>query len=614
MRKGEAVLKKEKQAPSIKFSMIFSIVLGVLLPLFVALLVLCTLLQRTTASSTMEAYQMMFDQNVRAIDSAILQSNYASSAMITYTENNQLLKDYYQATNEYDRSVAMKKIQDMIANSDITNLGSFGGKLMILMKDGYLISSEKSVNIGTDFLDAAWMQKVQAGKTVPYWDTEIGKLFQQENPADYVTYARELTHYGKNVYGYALMSIPTTLFTNFQTDARYQKGELFMFSADGRLLSGAGEHYQEQELRELFEDWRQQEDPERKQTQDAKQSSQLQKGRGDYYVMGSSLSSSQNYILYVGNRHAIFERSEQIIWYLALFMGLISILSIASTWFIARYITKPILILSEKIQKIEQSAPQDLVLEYNRFKETRELEDGMLSAQERIQRLLEEVREEAKMKEKARFDSLKAQIKPHFLFNTLNAIRWKASINGDEEVADILSNLGVLLSETYKNDHEMETIGNAMYTLEAYVKIMEIRFGNKVEFFCVIPEELKQYQIPRFCLQPLVENSFIHGMSNAEEGTIVLRGEKSGQDIELTLIDNGEGLHGKTVDLSAESEANKRGITGIGLSNIHRRIQMLYGPGYGLKVDTNVEIGFRISLRIPAEVSEEQDESIDRRG
>ena len=330
--------------------------------------------------------------------------------------------------------------------------------------------------------------------------------------------------------------------------------------------------------------------------------------------MGSALSSSQNYILYVGNRHAIFERSEQIIWYLALFMMVITVLSITITWSISRYITKPILFLSDRIQKIEQSAPQDLVLTHNRFKETKELEDGMLRAQKRIQCLIEEVREEAKMKEKARFDSLKAQIKPHFLFNTLNAIRWKASINEDEEVADILASLGVLLSETYKNDDEMETIGNAIYTLEAYVKIMEIRFGNKVEFFCVIPEELKSYQIPRFCLQPLVENSFIHGMSNAVEGTIVLRGEKAGQDLELTLIDNGEGLNGKTIDLSVESEANKRGITGIGLSNIHRRIQMLYGPGYGLKVDSNVEIGFRISLRIPAEMSEEQNESIDRRG
>ena len=181
-------------------------------------------------------------------------------------------------------------------------------------------------------------------------------------------------------------------------------------------------------------------------------------------------------------------------------------------------------------------------------------------------------------------------------------------------MAEVLSNLGVLLSETYKSDNERETIGNAIYILEAYVKIMEVRFGNKVEFFCIIPDDLKEYLIPRFCLQPLVENSFIHGMGHAENGVIALRGEQIGNDIELTLIDNGEGLQGKLPDLSEETEANKRGITGIGLSNIHRRIQMLYGPNYGLKIDTTVEIGFKISLRIPAMKREAKaDESADSR-
>ena len=103
-------------------------------------------------------------------------------------------------------------------------------------------------------------------------------------------------------------------------------------------------------------------------------------------------------------------------------------------------------------------------------------------------------------------------------------------------------------------------------------------------------------------------------MSHTENGLIVLRGEQNGNDIELTLIDNGEGLHGKELDLSKESEDNKRGITGIGLSNIHKRIQTLYGPDYGLNIDTTVEIGFKISLRIPAMKREAKaDESADSR-
>lgn len=593
-------MDEKDRVRSIKFSMISSIILGVLLPLFAALLVLSVLMQRSISSNTVEAYQMMFDQNIREIDSAILQSNYVSSAMITYTENNGLLKNYYQSENEYERNLAIKKIRNMILNCNVTNLASFDGELMILMNDGLLISSEKAVDTGHALEKQEWLMKVRKENSIPYWDTEIGNLFDWNKPENYVTYARELNHYGQNVYGYALISIPKTLFTQFKEDIRYQKGELFMFSADGRLLSGAGKHYSEEELLELLHVWEQQE--------------MRQGDYGDYYIMGRRLSYGQNIVLYVGKHRAIFEKSEQIFRYLWVFMAVITVLSIAVTWLISQYITQPILFFAEKIQKIEQSRPEELVLNHNRFRETKELEQGMLRAQKRIRLLLEEVRHEAKMKERARFDALKAQIKPHFLFNTLNAIHWKASINGDQEVAEVLSNLGVLLSETYKSDNERETIGNAIYILEAYVKIMEVRFGNKVEFFCIIPDDLKEYLIPRFCLQPLVENSFIHGMGHAENGVIALRGEQIGNDIELTLIDNGEGLQGKLPDLSEETEANKRGITGIGLSNIHRRIQMLYGPNYGLKIDTTVEIGFKISLRIPAMKREAKaDESADSR-
>ncbi|RHV63846.1 hypothetical protein DXB18_13240 [Clostridium sp. OM02-18AC] len=593
-------MRKEQQAPSIKFSLIISIIAGVLLPLFAALLVLCVMMQRTISSNIAESYQMMFDQNIREIDTAILQSNYVSSAMITYTENNGLLREYYQAGNAYERSVAAKKIRDMILNRNVINLASFGGEMILLMNDGLLISSEKAVETGLSLEGQAWLKKVREEKSNPYWDTAISALFDQLNPDNYVTYGRELTRYGQKVYGYALIALPKKLFFQSPDDIRYQKGRMFMFSSDERLLTGACEHYSEERLAEILQQW--------------KANDQKNGNYDDCYVLGKRLSSCSNVVLYVGNRHAIFERSEQIFYYLWIFMAVITALSVAITWCISQYITKPILLLAGKIQQIEHIDTKKLVLEKNHFQETLELEHGMLRAKERIRILLEEVRHEAKMKEKARFDALKAQIKPHFLFNTLNAIHWKASINGDQEVAEVLSNLGVLLSETYKNDNELETIDNAIYILEAYVKIMEVRFGNKVEFFCVNSDELGEYLIPRFCLQPLVENSFIHGMSHTENGLIVLRGEQNGNDIELTLIDNGEGLHGKELDLSKESEDNKRGITGIGLSNIHKRIQTLYGPDYGLNIDTTVEIGFKISLRIPAMKREAKaDESADSR-
>ena len=178
-----------------------------------------------------------------------------------------------------------------------------------------------------------------------------------------------------------------------------------MFSPDERLLTGACEHYSEEELDQILQKWK---------------DKNFKNGiYNDCYVLGTRLSSGNNTVLYVGNRHAIFERSEQILYYLSILMIVITVISIMITRYISLYITKPILFLSEKIQQIDHMESTETKLENNHFQETRELEQGMFRAKERIRVLLEEVRHETKMKEKARFDALKAQIRPHFLLNQI---------------------------------------------------------------------------------------------------------------------------------------------------------------------------------------------------
>ena len=286
-------------------------------------------------------------------------------------------------------------------------------------------------------------------------------------------------------------------------------------------------------------------------------------------------------------------------------MVIVCILLVVTVWLIAKHITRPLRHLAGQVSFIEQS---DIVLEAaseNDYSETHELEEGIMNAHKRIGLLIEEVRAHTTEEENAKFEALKAQINPHFLFNTLNAIQWKASINGDAEVSDALSKLGVLLSEMYKTNDQLEsiskTIGNTMRTLEAYVTIMQIRYSNQIHFFMSIPEEMKKCMIPRFCLQPLVENAFIHGLNHTDQGIIVLRGEFEGakEDIVLTLIDNGTGVKGKPPELDNTQADKHHGSTGIGLPNVHSRIRSLFGEPYGLSIDTSVETGFKILMRIP---------------
>lgn len=142
-------MKKTYKEPSIQLCMTRNIILCVLIPLFFALAVLCGLLNYNLSAGTVEAYQMMFNQNIQAIDSAILQSNYASSTMITYTGNIRLLQKYYQAQNEYEKFTVISQIENMLSNCQAIALNSFRGEMVLLMNDGKTYKKLVPFFIGT---------------------------------------------------------------------------------------------------------------------------------------------------------------------------------------------------------------------------------------------------------------------------------------------------------------------------------------------------------------------------------------------------------------------------------------------------------------------------------
>ncbi len=579
-------MSKKRKEPSICHSMIKHITGYVLLPLFAALAVLAVILQHHLSSGTEEALQMMFAQNAGRIENAILQSNYASSVIITYRENYNLLVNYYRAPNAYEKNRAVMQLEKMIQSCETTILGSFQGEMLLVINDGKVVCSSGVDDLTDELESFPWFSFIGNEKQRPHWDNRMNELFMKNGDRQYVVFGRCLMQYQEQPQGYVFVRIPKSVFSGAGQDSRFQKGTMVMYDDRGRILTEENQRFSSQELQGIYEFW---------------QSSGQKNGQyhGLYYIL-SPLSYSSNVVAYVARAGDVFARSRQVMIAAVIFMFLVTAGFMWITVTISKYITDPILFFAKRAPMIEENCPELLVLEDPRFLEIRELQEGMLGAQKRIKSLLEQVRQETAMREKARFDVLRAQITPHFLFNTLNAVRWKALINQDGEVADILSELGVLLGETYKNTDELETIGSAVRTLEAYVNIMKIRFGDNTRFFFVIPDELKEYLIPRFCLQPLVENSFIHGMSHMENGVIVLRGEHRGDDIVLTLVDNGPGVRGRAVDPEEIKEEKKRGVTGIGLSNINHRLHMLYGTSYGLSIDRELEEGFRIFLTIPA--------------
>lgn len=224
-----------------------------------------------------------------------------------------------------------------------------------------------------------------------------------------------------------------------------------------------------------------------------------------------------------------------------------------------------------------------------------------------ILKLVEENKSIEEEKRRLEIETLQAQINPHFLYNTLNTIKWMAMMLNAENIVGSLTALGNLLRPIFANRSINSTIAEEIEYVDNYVKIMNIRFGEGVKVTIDIPEVLRKCQILRFTLQPIVENAFSHGMKKQNYiGEIRIHGDDQGEQILLEVSDNGEGISEEMLDsiketlqqVSTDLKKNS-GSMSIGLSNVNRRIKLHFGNSYGISIESNINEGTKVSIKLP---------------
>jgi two-component system LytT family sensor kinase len=184
---------------------------------------------------------------------------------------------------------------------------------------------------------------------------------------------------------------------------------------------------------------------------------------------------------------------------------------------------------------------------------------------------------------KAELKNLQAQIKPHFLFNTLNTIISLVTLSENKKGLNTLFALSNLLRYNLDHPGELVSLLEELHYVESYLLIQKNRFGNRLEVSIDVPEDLQTIQIPFLSLQPLVENACIHGLEPKEGiGHLWIKGKKARNKVEISVIDDGVGMpqHYATIDLSLEHPM----IAGIGLRNVHKRLQLQFGKEFGIKL------------------------------
>lgn len=205
----------------------------------------------------------------------------------------------------------------------------------------------------------------------------------------------------------------------------------------------------------------------------------------------------------------------------------------------------------------------------------------------------------------AEMEALQSQINPHFLYNTLESIRMKAICNGDREVGRMLYSLAVIFRSQIK-EADIIMVAQELHYCKKYLELFEYRFQGKFTFHMECPEELMNYPIIKFILQPVIENYFVHGIRAEEEGNeITIRVEKTEDALLFHVTDNGRGMdeeamQQKNRQLQGDRLADSRstGKKSIGLTNVNRRLKAVYGESYGVVLARHATGGMDIVLRV----------------
>lgn len=278
---------------------------------------------------------------------------------------------------------------------------------------------------------------------------------------------------------------------------------------------------------------------------------------------------------------------------------LILVCTIIFTAFFSRTITKPIEKMIVYIRRASKGITNEPMPKYV-YSEFNEFADAFSAMLKQLDIYYNELYQKQLLLKNAQIESLQAQMNPHFLFNILNSIAWKAQISGNEDIYQMIVSLGELLrGNILAKEKEFVTLEEEMEYVRFYIYLQQMRFEDRFSISIQIEPDCLNIMVPRFCIQPLVENAIVHGLE-PKQGTGKLRVNVIRQScaLEIIVIDNGIGFP-PAFDLSKVKPSSRDSSTHIGLKNLDERLSLLYSSQSGLKIESVPDRFTAVSFHIP---------------
>lgn len=280
-------------------------------------------------------------------------------------------------------------------------------------------------------------------------------------------------------------------------------------------------------------------------------------------------------------------------------MGIILLTAVLLSNLLAKIVTTPLAELTIKVRQVK-AGNLDVPFEAQFPEEIGVLNGGISELLARVRTLIEQVRLEQEQKRLAELDTLQAQIKPHFLYNTLDSIKQLCELGETREAGAMVAALAKFFRISISNGREVISIAEELEHIRNYLVILKMRYADQFDYDIRVSPETYPCEIIKLTLQPLVENAIYHGIKEKRgPGQIIIDGYIQDDQVILEVRDNGAGMTEETLERVRQMRGKDESGHGLGLANVARRLQLHYGPEYGLEIESTPGIGTCVRVQLP---------------
>jgi len=546
---------QSKKKPKLFNTTIFTFVIIVLLPTFIIISYLFMNIRNEMITQKTQVETIAISQMAYNMESEIKKNMYIASAIVHDTDimNNSLaLKESKSSSDIYKNS---KLLEASLKSYFVSN--NFVGEIYLVFDDVKEINGSRNVA----FIDADYelLNGLSKNTSPEIPNSQLVNNIYLSNGATYPSLLAIVT-YPPVIWDYETSYTKEVLVTSLSSVKQFYDKEniesdstLLLVNSDNKIMASnnvglINTEYNQEEIE-----------------------------RTDKIIIAKDLDDTSWKLIKILNPKTITANIDKIFFRVAILLFILILFYLAYNFIVLILILRPLDQMIANMSEVGKGIyKKDTYV--TKFAELEELSDSFNSMVQELDELnvqIQKAHQETMMRE---IETLRFQLNPHFMCNSLSSIRMMAMITKNDAIKRMSTALMTIMEDNLNGTGSFTSVSHELKNIDSYVYIMQVRYGNSFSYEKYVDKECLNAEIPSMLLQPLIENSILHGFRNLDrEGFITLRIEKNEEFIKITIRDNGKGINPDKIDnLFVALSSHDKGLNHIGLSNVKRRLEILY--------------------------------------